>query len=429
MVEVVGRRAHLVSKAAHAGRIRGTALDLLDRMRAQPATPGRVLTRGLREARYLHSGERRLVGDGVRAVLRHAAVLDACTGSPTDAARWLGWLVSEGLEPHEATTAYAELVTEGPPARFVDVTDLDAASRRAVEGLEPRAAAAILGSCSTALADAMVESLGDEVPAFLAASNVQGPVGLRVNLARIEREEAARALARAGIETRPMARSPAGLEVVGRANVVGSAPYRDGLVEIQDEGSQLLAALVAPDEGPIVDLCAGAGGKTLAIAAAAPHARILATDVRGRALDELHKRARRAGVRHLQTARLDPDGGLPDALRGEWSGRASRVLVDAPCSGTGTLRRHPEHRLRLDADTLTALPALQASILDRAADLVAPGGRLVYGTCSVLRMENDDIVSEFVARHARFVARPAPLRLAPHTHGTDGFFGVVLERT
>ncbi len=441
MVEVVDDRGHrqaLLQRAARPGRTREAALHVLGRVRANPKAPGAALGGGLRKARHLHSNERRLVGDGIREVLRHQAVLDRVLGVNDDEARWLGWLVARGLAPESARA-------ERPDLPFDAVVDLDAAAEAATADLDPVEAVAVAGNLHKALARELVDSLGpDGAHAFLKASNDRAPVGLRVNVAVAGMDEARRALTEAGIATTPMSLAPHGLEVVGRANVVGSRPYRDGVVEIQDEGSQVLAAVVDPDGGPMVDFCAGAGGKTLALAAAAPQAPILATDVRKGALDELYRRARRADVHRLEVQALDPDGQVPFEVL-TWTGRASRVLVDAPCSGTGTLRRRPETRLRLDGSVLAELPPLQAEILDRAAELVRPGGRLVYATCSVLEAENDGVVQAFLEERDDYRALPLSevvgperarrvgdgqvLRLAPHTHGTDGFFGAVLERT
>lgn len=376
------------------------------------------------------------MGDGVRAIVRERAVLGALLGSSTSDSLWLGWLVSRGLEPSQASS-----LAEHPSA-FDGVVDLRAATDALCQNLDPVDALALRGSFAHPIAAALHRSLGARAVDFLRASADRAPLDLRVNRLRCDVAQAMGSLAAQGIATERTPLSPHGLRVVGRANLHGSRAYRDGWVEVQDEGSQLLATIVQPDGGLVVDLCAGAGGKSLALAAAAPTARLVAADVRRRALRELERRARRAGA-SVQTLHLRGDGALPDAAS-FLVGRADRVLVDAPCSGTGTLRRHPEHRLRLDGDVLAELPRLQASILDRAAELVRPGGRLIYGTCSVLHAENRDVVDGFLARRPAFRRLPlrdvvgselaaqigdgVDLRLAPHEQGTDGFFGAVLTR-
>lgn len=271
-------------------------------------------------------------------------------------------------------------------------------------------------------------ALGDRAGPFIAASNQRAEVQIRANIARIDRQALATLLAEDGILTKPCRLAPHGLTVQGRANLRGHRAFSRGLFEVQDEGSQLLAELV-PSVGSVLDLCAGAGGKSLALAASG--ARVHALDVRARPLLELQKRARRAGLTIL-TDTLSSDGALPSHIPADYD--ADAVLVDAPCSGSGTWRRHPELRWRLTELAQTA--TLQASILARAASLVRPGGVLVYGTCSVLPAENEAQVDRFLGRHPDFRLEPLGrpdlggdvLRLAPDTHGTDGFFGAKLRR-
>jgi 16S rRNA (cytosine967-C5)-methyltransferase len=442
-VEVVDdpRRAALLRRAASVGRVRSAALELLAGLAGASARPGAVLAGGMRDARHLHSAERRLVGDGVRALIRRRSVLAATLGRSDHAALWVGWLVSEGLPVDDAVEAMRADGLEPEPARLAALVDVEAATRAAVVGLDPAAALALAHGLSPALARALVASLGDGAEAFLRASAERAPLDLRVNVRRATLDQVRAALDREGVATEPLPFARTGLRVVGRANVVASAAHRAGLVEIQDEGSQILAELVASDGGLVIDQCAGAGGKSLALAAADARATIVAADVRDRALRELRERAARSGAR-VDTVLLRADGAWPDPARRP-IGRADRVLVDAPCSGTGTLRRHPEHLLRLDGPTLAALPGLQSAILDRAAELVRPGGRLIYGTCSVLSAENDEIVDSFLACRPDFVELPVAqvlgeqraaalggsrLRVGPPDHATDGFFGAILLR-
>ena len=184
----------------------------------------------------------------------------------------------------------------------------------------------------------------------------------------------------------------------------------------------MLAELCGPVSGTVIDYCAGAGGKTLAIAAVSPNANFIACDTRAKALRQLEKRARRAGLAALKLHTFEPENPL--------QAQALTVFVDAPCSGLGTLRRHPELRLRLDAKTLRKVPALQATILQQASQHVLPGGRLIYGTCSILQQENQDIVQQFLVQNSNFKTIPeSELSMAPHSHNTDGFYGIILHRT
>jgi 16S rRNA (cytosine967-C5)-methyltransferase len=214
-----------------------------------------------------------------------------------------------------------------------------------------------------------------------------------------------------------------------------------GLVEIQDEGSQLVAVMVGAAPGMrVADWCAGAGGKTLALAGMMENrGQIIACDVSAARLDGAVRRLRRAGVHNVERHLVEPG----DKWLKRRAGTFDRVLVDAPCTGTGTWRRNPDARLRLRELDLTELVAKQASILDTAQTLVRKGGRLVYATCSLLEEENEAQVFAFLLRHPDFALVPLPrawslanpvpnsgdfLSLTPARHGTDGFFAAALER-
>jgi 16S rRNA (cytosine967-C5)-methyltransferase len=265
------------------------------------------------------------------------------------------------------------------------------------------------------------------------------PLDLRVNLAKLSREEA---LARLGLEGAPTALSPAGIRLKGKPAINRHALFLAGAVEVQDEGSQLLAYLLAPRRGEMVaDFCAGAGGKTLALAMLMHGTgRIYAMDVSAKRLRELAPRAARAGISNVHPIAL---AGEADARVKRLAGKIDRVLVDAPCSGFGTLRRNPDLKWRHGPGAVAELAAKQARILDSAARLLKPGGRLVYATCSILPDENEAVADAFAAAHAEFkalscaqllAAQRIPLdtgerlRLWPHRHGTDGFFAAAYER-
>ena len=264
---------------------------------------------------------------------------------------------------------------------------------------------------------------GDEAPRAADALDLPGPVFLRANRARVPREALAERLAREGVETRPTRLATDGLEVrTPRPNLLALPSFREGLFEVQDEGSQLLGETVGARPGEVVlDLCAGAGGKALQLAAAVgPEGEVHACDPDASRLDRLRTRASRAGARVVLHGATPP----PDL-------RADRVLVDAPCSELGALRRGPDQRFRIDPGTFPALPALQLAILEVAARHVRPGGRLVYATCTFRREEDDEVALAFGAAHPDFTDSDTfpgatdpdgRLRLWPHRHGTDGFF-------
>ncbi len=282
------------------------------------------------------------------------------------------------------------------------------------------------------LADTFQRELGDEAPALCDALNRPGPICLRANALKTSQAALIQELAGEGIAARPGVHAPHAVVLDGRANLLGTSAHREGRFEAQDEGSQLLAELLQAQPGDrVLDLCAGAGGKTLALAAALQgRGELHAYDADAERLDRLRQRASRAGVSGL---RIHLPGQLPQSLN------ANRVLVDAPCSELGALRRGPDLRFRIDPATFPALQALQSQLLATAAAHVAPGGRLVYATCTLRREENEGVVRAFLAANPALRLIPpgcAPtfvqdgfFRALPHRHGTDGFFAAVLQRS
>ena len=278
----------------------------------------------------------------------------------------------------------------------------------------------------------------------LRALNAPAPLDLRVNPLAASRDQALDGLTAAGIKAAPTRYSPFGLRVVGRPPLGQLSMFQDGWVEIQDEGSQLVALLADARPGQLVmDLCAGAGGKTLALAASMQNkGRLIACDVSEKRLERAVKRLRRAGVHNVERRALGPD--TATWLKRQ-AGRFDRVLVDAPCSGTGTWRRNPDMKWRIGPADIAELRVVQDDVLDRASRLVKPGGRLIYATCSLLPAENEQAVDAFLERHAEFRVLPVAgvwaelleadcpvdgpyLRLTPARHHTDGFFAAILER-
>ena len=258
----------------------------------------------------------------------------------------------------------------------------------------------------------LISELGGDAQAFCAAVAVPGPVCLRANRLLCTREELARRLAAEGIETRPATRAPDALHAQGRnPNLFGSQAWRDGLFEPQDEGSQLVGLLVEPLAGEtVLDLCAGAGGKSLLLAAEG--ARVLAHDPDRARTSRLRTRAARAHAQERIAV-------VPAPMA------ADRVLVDAPCSELGTLRRGPDARWRIDPARFASLPALQRQLLETAAALARE--RIVYATCTVRRAENEEVAAAFEQGHPE-LRRARTLRLLPHLEGTDGFFAVAWDR-
>ncbi len=265
---------------------------------------------------------------------------------------------------------------------------------------------------------------GVDAAALAASLNAEATVDLRVNTLKATREQAQQALREDAIESEPIEGVETGLRLRKREALQRTRAFREGLVEPQDAGSQRLAAFVGATAGQTVaDFCAGAGGKTLALGAAMRNrGRLHALDTSRERLSRLAPRLARSGLSIVESQVL---GHERDARLQPLVGRCDAVLVDAPCSATGTLRRNPELRLR--SIDLSELAALQGAILEGAARLVRPGGRLVYATCSVLTAENEEIAAAFLTYHREFEPDGECI-LLPHRDGTDGFYAARLIR-
>jgi 16S rRNA (cytosine967-C5)-methyltransferase len=293
------------------------------------------------------------------------------------------------------------------------------------------------------LEPSLTRAFGDDRAGEMAALAERAPVDLRVNVLKTDPERALKALAPLNAEPTDVLstalRMPA-LDPAARSGAVEAIPqFSKGWFEVQDLGSQIAAAAAGEVKGKqVLDLCAGGGGKTLAMAGAMGNTgQIYAYDSDARRLADTIRRAERAGVRNLQVR--SPIH--PDPLKG-LEGRMDVVFIDAPCTGTGSWRRHPDTKWRLTPETLEKRIADQDQVLDDGALYVRPGGRLVYATCSVLPEEDEDRVSAFLQRAADFAIQPATedpkltpfltaegfLRLTPKSAGTDGFFVAILQK-
>jgi 16S rRNA (cytosine967-C5)-methyltransferase len=381
-----------------------------------------ALSAYLRGHRDLGQQDRAFIAETVFAVLRRMRSLQAAAGSAA---------------PHDLVIA-ALVRVFGMSGRALEQDAELVARVKAVSGRSlPEAVQADLPDW---LWERLVAACGAQEAAAIAQGLLgAAPLDLRVNLAKLSREDA---LARLGLAAAPTPYSPAGIRLKGKPQINRHALFLDGSVEVQDEGSQVLAYLLAPRRGEMVaDFCAGAGGKTLAISMLMRGTgRIYAMDVSQKRLRELAPRAARAGISNVHPIVLAGEG---DVRAKRLAGKLDRVLVDAPCSGFGTLRRNPDLKWRHDAAAVGELAAKQMRILNAAAKLLKPGGRLVYATCSILPEENEAVVEGFAAGHPEFkslscaallaVQRIAldtgeRLRLWPHRHGTDGFFAAAFER-
>ncbi|MBX3491016.1 RsmB/NOP family class I SAM-dependent RNA methyltransferase [Parvibaculum sp.] len=409
----------------------------------QPAD--RAFDAWARSSRFAGSKDRAAVSEIVFSVLRHRAQLAAATGS--DAPQLLAFAAIALLQGEGADAAAAR--ADGTPHAPSPLTDDETAALRAAALPGPDAPPWVRLNYPEWLHPEFEAALGNSLEAEMAALMERAPTDLRVNALKATRDRAMALLADENVETEPTPLSPWGLRLTGRANILGLASFRDGVIELQDEGSQLacLATGVTPGE-QVVDLCAGGGGKSLALAAMMRNrGQVHACDTDARRLGKLMPRAQRAGIRNIQTRTLGRFApGAADADLADLEARMDCVLVDAPCSGTGAWRRNPDARWRIDPETLAGYRAAQSEVLARAARLLRPGGRLVYVTCSMLPSENEKQVEAFQAAHTDFAAMPwrslwpadiappphandgAYLRLTPGSAGTDGFFIAILRR-
>ncbi len=421
------------------------AIELLAEIDALPRRPADAVANDFfRGRRYIGSGDRRAVSDRAWRVLRSRRRL-----------AW--WLERAGTAPTPRMLVAASLLLEGWALSGVKQSYSGGQFGPAPLLPEEHAAAAVLED-HTLDHPEMPQAVRLEVPDWLlphlaarfgealdgemAAMDTPAPLDLRVNLLKSTRDAAQAALAAEGIESVPTPLSPWGLRIEGRRAVTTGPAFQTGLVEIQDEGSQLVAAMVgALPQMRVADWCAGAGGKTLAMAMTMENrGHIVACDVHDRRLEGAVLRLRRAGVHNVERHLI----AAGDKWTKRRAGTFDRVLVDAPCTGTGTWRRNPDARTRLVENDLLELVPKQAMILSQASRLVKPGGRLIYATCSVLLEENEQQIDAFLAAHDGFrmvrlgeawpwPEQPAPgqgayLSLTPRSHHTDGFFTAVLER-
>ena len=392
------------------------------RLLALAGPADQALSAYFRRHRNLGQRDRAFVAEAAYAVLRRRRSLETAAGSAA---------------PHDLLVA-ALLRVFGLSGRAFDADAALVARIKSAAG--ERFAPAVRAD----LPDWLWERLAAEHGAAEAMRIARGlldaaPLDLRVNLAKLSREEA---LSRMDAAAQPTPWSPAGIRLKDKPPINRHPLFLDGAIEVQDEGSQLIAYLVAPRRGEMVaDFCAGAGGKTLALAMLMRGAgRLYAMDVSARRLAALAPRSARAGVSNVHPLAL---AGENDIRAKRLAGKLDRVLVDAPCSGFGTLRRNPDLKWRYGPERVAALAAEQYRILAAASRLVKPGGRLIYATCSILEEENERVVERFAQEVSGFAAMSCAeilaqqkiplqtgnyLRLWPHLHGTDGFFAAAFAR-
>lgn len=384
-----------------------SAIEILDQWLGQQTGLDRVLTQWARRNRFAGSGDRAAIADLVYSAVRRL--------------RSANWVAGGSEVPSGRTLMHGTAILDDLPIDSLftglrhapePLTEAETSARRAFQDAPP--------NISVDIPDWLEPFLADVPKLELCALRTRAALDLRVNTVKATPDEALAALAKDDIAAHRLSTSSTALRVTtGNRKVARSDAYLTGMIEIQDAGSQALADLAEARAGElIVDLCAGGGGKSLALAASTGgHARLIAHDISADRLSDLPTRAQRAGA-EIEIAQ-------PNALH-QWQGQADLVFVDAPCSGSGAWRRNPDAKWRLTAQRLKELNSVQSDLLQQATELCKPSGRIVYGTCSLLACENQDRVDAFLAKTGDW--RVSRDFTALPSHGSDGFFGVVLTR-
>lgn len=378
----------------------------------------------------LGSQDRSQIADCVYGVLRRLMALRWLMPEATPRMLLALWLTRfHGLSLREMEPLVGEKIREA----------LIAAKTKTLDGAPM--------SVQAELPDWVVEALHtnlDEAGILALGRSLQNPapLDLRVNTLLDNRDAVLELLNKHGFPSEATPYSPWGVRIKTPVDLSKHVLFKKGIIEVQDEGSQLLALLVGARRGEMVaDLCAGAGGKTLALGAAmASSGRLYAFDISEKRLSRLSPRLKRSGLSNVTPQLISSEN---DTRIKRLAGKLDRVLIDAPCSGLGTLRRNPDLKFRQSPETLSKLTQTQASLIRAGAKMLKSGGRLVYATCSLLEMENQAIVASFLAEHPEFSLVPTSrvlgfqrvpldtgdyLSLSPASHGTDGFFAAILEK-
>lgn len=417
------------------------AIEVLETQEARPGPLDLILARYQRNRRYIGSKDRAALAERLFGIARRQARLDwrldAAEVAPSARARVIADLLLTDGAAHDEVNATFAGDGYGPPPLTLDEHAWLARLGEApleTEAMPER----IRLECPEWAWPGFQATFGDAAGDELRAMLHPAPLDLRTNTLKTSRDRALAAIHNAGFAAEATPYAPTGIRMRERLALGRLPGLLDGAVDPQDEGSQLVALAVGASPGETVaDFCAGAGGKTLALAAAMENkGQILALDTDAGRLERGAPRAAKAGVANVQRRTLQPTG---DKWLKRQNGRYDRVLVDAPCSGVGAWRRNPDARWSRGQLPLATLVPLQAEILQKAARLVKPGGLLVYVTCSMLPEENDQQIERFLAATPEFRSDPPQdfpvpldgdkLRLTPAQHGTDGFFAAWLRRS
>ena len=425
------------------------AIDILGLVDALERPADRVVERWYQSHRFAGAKDRAAINSIVYGVLRHRAKLawNIARFADEQAVGPRTLVIAElARDSHGSRGGVAAMFDSSRygPVALDDVENALLASLLNAADDQPDPPDWVQANCPEWLFQEFSRAFGDAAVLELSAMEHRPPLDLRANTLKASPEEALSALSAEGVEAERSPHAPTGLRVCERSSIRDTRAFREGLVEVQDEGSQMASILVdARPGGVVVDLCAGAGGKSLALAASMMNQGVIhACDISQQRLKRMGQRLDRSGATIVNSQWIS---GVEDPWFDDFVGKADRVLVDAPCTGTGTIRRNPDLPWRLSPNDLERHISLQRQLLARAATLVAPRGRLIYVTCSLLKAENEHRVRELLLAHNEF--NPVPIGriwagvldgpvpeggdfvlLTPKRYGTDGFFIAVVER-
>jgi 16S rRNA (cytosine967-C5)-methyltransferase len=416
----------------------GHAVELIEILQNDPRPADHLIDTFFRRRRYLGSHDRRELAESVYGILRHLRLLQFYIAkAKPDSINHPAWLYA-AYKLHLEKISPEALQTHALSLSSAQLRSL-AASDHAGSGPQDLG---LRTSFPNWLVEKLQEQIGEsETEKLLEAMNQPPPLTIRVNTLKTTRENCLHELRKRGHQGAPTPLSPDGIHLKKRVNLFSLDLFRDGWFELQDEGSQIISLLVDPKPNwRVADVCAGGGGKTLHLAALMKNrGEIWAFDVAPQRLENLRKRSRRCGIHNVRCRLLQPDE-IPANLLGQMDA----ILIDAPCSGAGVLRRNPDAKWKITPEMVREMAAKQKQIIKHYAPLLKPGGRLVYATCSLLAEENEDVVQSFLALHSEFrwghaaailqryqlapLADGGVFHLFPQRQGTDGFFAAVLER-
>lgn len=423
-----------------------TSIEILERIKEAKIPMDNTIRDFLHHKRYIGSKDRKaiveLAYNVVRATARLGWWLNKIELDDTPRARVIAYLMFDGLSKHDITIRFVD--DKYCP---VELNDNEKSAVKKLEGqklIQDEMPAAVRCECPDWAKDRLEELYGDDFEEQLNAMLNPASLDLRVNTIKIDVEQAQNSLKKDGVESVRTVYSPTGLRTSGKPYMSATKAFHKGFVEIQDEGSQLISHVCGVKPGMrVMDFCAGGGGKTLGLAAQMQGKGIIfALDNDSRRLEKGRRRYKKADVHNIEVRSLE------DEKNRKWLRRQKDamdvVLVDAPCSSSGTWRRNPDLRWNQYGPSLEEIKVSQSEILERVADKVKPGGRLVYATCSLFREENEEQIEKFLSNHPEYKSLPITdvwdkdvtpcpvqgdyLRLTPKTHETDGFFTAILQR-